>query len=112
MRSESSCVRTSRPSSLECASSLHLSSLLISTHSIPPSFASLSTRQIEAKQYRDALALVEGLLKEVKRLDDKLILTEVHLLESRANAETANWPKAKVCPPLGASRPILDSADH
>lgn len=82
------------------------------TASRSTSFTSLSTRQIEAKQYRDALALVEGLLKEVKRLDDKLILTEVHLLESRANAETANWPKAKVCPPLSALRPILDSADH
>lgn len=91
---------------------LVLSSDSLLTASRSPSFTFLSTRQIEAKQYRDALALVEGLLKEVKRLDDKLILTEVHLLESRANAETANWPKAKVCPPVSALRPILDSANY
>lgn len=68
-------------------------------------------RQIEAKQYRDALALIEGLLKEVKRLDDKLILTEVHLLESRANGETANWPKAKVRPPPHSLCGLQEDAD-
>lgn len=53
-------------------------------------------RLIESKAYRDSLALIDALLKELKRLDDKMILTEVHLLESRANSETANWAKAKV----------------
>lgn len=56
----------------------------------------VSSSQIEFKLYRDALTLIEGLLKEVKRLDDKLILTEIHLLESRASSATANWAKAKV----------------
>jgi 26S proteasome regulatory subunit N6 len=68
---------------------------------------------IESKSYREALTLIEALLKELKRLDDKMILTEVHLLESRACSETANWAKAKssltagrtaansiYCPPL------------
>lgn len=37
-----------------------------------------------AKQsYYDALTLINGLLKELKRLDDKLVLVEVQLLESR-----------------------------
>lgn len=57
----------------------------------PPPIASL----IESKSYREALTLIEALLKELKRLDDKMILTEVHLLESRACSETANWAKAK-----------------
>jgi hypothetical protein len=97
MRSASSSARTLRRSSPACTSPRHVSERCSApcdvdwlTHTAAP------CRQIEAKQYRDALALIEGLLKEVKRLDDKLILTEVHLLESRANGETANWPKAKV----------------
>lgn len=63
--------------------------------------------------YRDALALINTLLRELRRLDDKMILTEVHLLESRVNHALANVPKAKAaltsartaansiyCPPL------------
>ncbi|KAJ9107825.1 hypothetical protein QFC19_002731 [Naganishia cerealis] len=69
--------------------------------------------QIENQHYRPALALIESLLKELKRLDDKMILTEVHLLESRVNHATKNYAKAKAaltsaktaaaaiyCPPL------------
>ena len=62
---------------------------------------SLETRlvalQLETQAYRPALTLIEGLLKELKRLDDKLILTEVHLLESRVYRGIANFPKSKVC---------------
>ena len=35
------------------------------------------------KNYREALPLIDALLKELKKLDDKMILTEVHLLESK-----------------------------
>ncbi|GHJ85268.1 hypothetical protein NliqN6_1670 [Naganishia liquefaciens] len=69
--------------------------------------------QVENQQYRPALALIETLLRELKRLDDKMILTEVHLLESRVNHATKNYSKAKAaltsaktsaaaiyCPPL------------
>lgn len=49
----------------------------------------------EAGQYRDALPLIASLLRELKRLDDKMILTEVHLLESKVNHAIANHPKAK-----------------
>lgn len=55
-----------------------------------------SIRQLETKSYRPALQLIESLLKELRKLDDKMILTEVHLLESRVNHATKNMPKAKV----------------
>lgn len=78
---------------------------------------SLETRlvglYIDTQQYRDALALITTLLKELKKLDDKMILTEVHLLESRVHHALSNMPKSRAaltsartaanaiyCPPL------------
>jgi hypothetical protein len=45
---------------------------------------------------RPALTLIESLLTELRRLDDKLVLAEVHLLESRVFRGIGNMPKAKV----------------
>ena len=56
----------------------------------------LSARQLETQQYKPALALIETLLTELRRLDDKMILTEVHLLESRVYRGIGNLAKAKV----------------
>ncbi|OCB88266.1 PCI-domain-containing protein [Sanghuangporus baumii] len=60
---------------------------------------SLETRlvgiQLETLKYKEALALIGTLLTELKRLDDKLVLTEVHLLESRVYRATGNLPKSK-----------------
>ncbi|KAL5532550.1 RPN6 [Sanghuangporus sanghuang] len=60
---------------------------------------SLETRlvgiQLETHKYKEALALIGTLLTELKRLDDKLVLTEVHLLESRVYRATGNLPKSK-----------------
>lgn len=58
--------------------------------------AFVSYRQLETKSYKSALQLIETLLTELKRLDDKMILTEVHLLESRVYRGIGNFPKAKV----------------
>lgn len=58
-----------------------------------------SHSQLDIGQYKPALALIDSLLTELKRLDDKMILTEVHLLESRVHRGTGNFPKAKVCNP-------------
>lgn len=52
--------------------------------------------QLEALQYKQALSLIDTLLTELKRLDDKMVLTEVHLLESRVYRGIGNFPKAKV----------------
>ncbi|TNY20006.1 hypothetical protein DMC30DRAFT_273680 [Rhodotorula diobovata] len=50
---------------------------------------------IDHQDYKAALALINSLLRELKKLDDKMILTEVHLLESRVHNALANMPKAK-----------------
>ena len=57
-----------------------------------------SRRQLESQQFQAALTLIDNLLTELKRLDDKMILTEVHLLESRVYRGVGNFPKAKVRP--------------
>jgi len=44
---------------------------------------------------KPALTLIDTLLTELKRLDDKMILTEVHLLESRVYRGTGNMAKAE-----------------
>lgn len=59
----------------------------------------LFPRQLESQQHTKALSLIDNLLTELKRLDDKMILTEVHLLESRVYREIGNLPKAKVRSP-------------
>ena len=63
-------------------------------------------RQLENQQYISALALIDTLLTELKRLDDKMILTEVHLLESRVYRGIGNFAKAKV---LASNTFSLDS---
>ncbi|KAG4303410.1 hypothetical protein PCK1_000374 [Pneumocystis canis] len=60
---------------------------------------SLETRIVglymQAKQYAKALQLVEVLLIELKRLDDKFQLVEVYLLESQIYHAIKNIPKAR-----------------
>ena len=57
-------------------------------------------RQIDTEQYRTALSMTENLLKELKQFDDKIILTEVYLLESRAAHAIQNMPRSKVRAPF------------
>lgn len=55
-----------------------------------------NNRYIDNASFKEALTLIGTLLRELKKLDDKMILTEVHLLESRVNHALSNLPKAKV----------------
>ncbi|EPE29404.1 Winged helix DNA-binding protein [Glarea lozoyensis ATCC 20868] len=47
------------------------------------------------QSYYDALTLINNLLKELKRLDDKLVLVEVQLLESRVYHALGNVAKGR-----------------
>lgn len=65
---------------------------------------SLETRLValylDNKMYSEALVLISVLLKELKRLDDKMVLVEVQLLESRVCHALRNLPKARVRRPF------------
>lgn len=50
---------------------------------------------IDNSQYHDALTLLADVLKQLKKLDDKLLLVEVHLLESKAYHAIRNIPKSR-----------------
>jgi len=50
---------------------------------------------MQKQSYYDALTLINGLLRELKRMDDKLVLVEVQLLESRVYHALTNQPKAR-----------------
>ena len=49
----------------------------------------------ETKKYQEALQLASNLLKELKKMDDKNLLVEVQLLESKAYHALSNLPKAR-----------------
>jgi len=68
---------------------------------------------LEDQKYDAALTLLASLLSEVKRLDDKLLLVEIFLIECRVHHAIQNVPKSKAaltasktnanaihCPPL------------
>lgn len=53
-------------------------------------------RYLDNKLYSDSLALIATLNKELKRLDDKNVLMEVQLLESKVYHALRNLAKSRV----------------
>lgn len=77
----------------------------------------LADLYLKMAKYSQCLALLGKLLVEVKKLDDKLLLVEIYLIECRTNYALQNIPKAKAsltasktsanaihCPPLLQAR--------
>lgn len=55
----------------------------------------LAALLLEMRQYKDALRLINRLVKEVKKIDDKILLVEISIVESRIHLALKNVPKAK-----------------
>jgi len=64
--------------------------------------AKLASIWFQQDKYMDALELIDRLLSELKKLDDKQLLVETHLMESKIHFALRNIPKAKAA--LTASR--------
>ena len=67
----------------------------------------LASLLLQQKDSTGALTLINALLHELKKLDDKQMLTEVHLTESRIYHALENIPKSKAA--LTASRSAANS---
>ena len=53
-------------------------------------------RYYQQERYQLGLSLINPLCKEVKKLDDKHLLVEIHLTESKLHFALQNVPKSKV----------------
>jgi 26S proteasome regulatory subunit N6 len=75
--------------------------------------ARLANLLLQLKQYTEAIKLISRLVRQVKKIDDKILLVEIELIHSRVHLSLRNVPKAKgaltsarssanatYCPPL------------
>ena len=66
----------------------------------------LSTLYLDMKMYQDALKLIGSLAFEVKKLDDKLLLVDIH--SSRQDSLRPAIPKVRLRPPPPRPPPSPD----
>ncbi|XP_021765511.1 26S proteasome non-ATPase regulatory subunit 11 homolog [Chenopodium quinoa] len=57
--------------------------------------ARLAALLMEIKEYTEALSLLSNLIKEVRRLDDKLLLVDIELLENKLHFSLRNLPRLR-----------------
>lgn len=69
--------------------------------------AKLASIWVDEKDFGAALLIVDDLLIELKKLDDKQLLVEIHLLEAKVHFGLRNTPKSKAA--LTASRTCANS---
>ena len=69
--------------------------------------AKLASILVDQKDFGAALLIVDELLPELKKLDDKQLLVEIHLLEAKVHFGLRNVPKSKAA--LTASRTCANS---
>jgi len=62
----------------------------------------LAALYLKSRRYTDSLKMISSLAREVKKLDDKLLLVDIHLLESKIHYALNDLAKAKAA--LTASR--------
>lgn len=69
--------------------------------------AKLAAVMFAQNSFAEALQLIDGLLRELKKIDDKQLLVETHLMECQIHFGLRNVPKAKSA--LTASRTAANS---
>lgn len=67
----------------------------------------LAQLYMESSHYKESLDTLQNLLKEVKKLDDKLQLVEIQVIESKVFQRLCNIPRAKAA--LTSSRSCANS---
>jgi 26S proteasome regulatory subunit N6 len=69
--------------------------------------AKLASILFHQNKFQEAITLIDRLLSELKKIDDKQLLVETHLMESKIHFGLRNVPKAKAA--LTASRTAANS---
>ncbi|CAH0514822.1 unnamed protein product [Peronospora belbahrii] len=69
--------------------------------------ARLASIYFQQERFQPALDLITELLREIKKMDDKQLLVEIHLVESKLHHALRNVPKAKAA--LTAARSISNT---